>query len=354
MNIVEATRRYETWLITSAFIVQKHLLRKHELMKGNPFAFLRATFYRWTQIWPEICSDLRSAPSVLAVADLHVENFGTWRDREGRLVWGINDFDEAFPLPYTNDLVRLATSALLAIAENRLALHPKDICETILAGYLKGLEAGGVPFILEENHKHLRAMTFNSLRNPRRFWKKLLSQEKLKSIPKPVGKIFDAAMPELRYQLFARVSGLGSLGKFRAVAVADCSGGKIAREVKALGPSACVWAGRAMSERIFYQPLLGHAARSHDPFLQVKEPWLIRRLAPHCCRIELDDLPKKRDEFRLLHAMGWETANIHLGSHDAAPKSRRDLAKRQANWLRGAAEAMVKATRRDWKEWKKA
>ena len=356
MNIVEATRRYETWLITSAFVVQKNLLRKHELMRGSPFAFLRASFYRWAQIWPEICSDLYSAPRVLAVADLHIENFGTWRDAEGRLVWGINDFDEAFPRPYTNDLVRLAASALLATAENRLALYPKEACAAILAGYLKGLEAGGAPFVLEESHKHLRAMTFNSLRNPRRFWRQLLSHEKLRTIPKPVSKIFDALMPEstFRYQLFSRVSGLGSLGKFRAVAVADCSGGKIAREVKALGPSACVWAGGARPERIFYQPLLRRAARSHDPFLQVKEPWLIRRLAPHCCRIELDDLPKKRDEFRLLHAMGWETANIHLGSHDAATKIRRDLAKRRATWLRDAAEAMLKATRRDWKEWKKA
>ena len=35
--------------------------------------------------------------------------YGTWRDTEGRLVWGINDFDEAYPSPYTNDLVRLAS-----------------------------------------------------------------------------------------------------------------------------------------------------------------------------------------------------------------------------------------------------
>ena len=48
---------------------------------------------------------------VLAIGDLHLENFGTWRDAEGRLVWGINDFDEAWALPYTNDLIRLATSA---------------------------------------------------------------------------------------------------------------------------------------------------------------------------------------------------------------------------------------------------
>jgi uncharacterized protein (DUF2252 family) len=64
-------------------------------MRKGVFAFLRATFYRWSQIFPEFCSDLRLAPTVLAVADLHVENFGTWRDGDDRLVWGINDFDES-------------------------------------------------------------------------------------------------------------------------------------------------------------------------------------------------------------------------------------------------------------------
>jgi hypothetical protein len=35
------------------------------------------------------------APVVTGVGDLHVENFGTWRDADARLVWGVNDFDEA-------------------------------------------------------------------------------------------------------------------------------------------------------------------------------------------------------------------------------------------------------------------
>ncbi len=52
--------------------------------------------------------------AVLAVGDLHVENYGTWRDPEGRWVWGINDFDEAFPMAFTIDLVRLSTSTLFA------------------------------------------------------------------------------------------------------------------------------------------------------------------------------------------------------------------------------------------------
>ena len=48
---------------------------------------------------------------MLAVGDIHIENFGTWRDNDGRLIWGVNDFDEAAEMPYALDLVRLTTSA---------------------------------------------------------------------------------------------------------------------------------------------------------------------------------------------------------------------------------------------------
>jgi uncharacterized protein (DUF2252 family) len=113
----------------------------------------------------------RFQPAVLAVGDLHVENFGTWRDNEGRLIWGINDFDEAFPLPYTHDLVRLAAAAIVAISENQLTFKSKEACEAILTGYMKGLESAGRPFVLEEDHKTLRTMAFGGLRDLDNFGK---------------------------------------------------------------------------------------------------------------------------------------------------------------------------------------
>ena len=106
MTITEATRAYDTWARGQIPFVARDLSLKHRLMAEAAFPFLRATFYRWMQIWPEACPDPARAPKLLAVGDLHVENFGTWRDTEGRLVWGINDFDEVYPLPYTLDLVR--------------------------------------------------------------------------------------------------------------------------------------------------------------------------------------------------------------------------------------------------------
>src|SRR6202050_3884015 len=140
MNIVKSTHRFEEWLGRHTELVMPDIRLKHQRMAEAPFPFLRATFYRWMQLWPEVCPDEQKAPKVLAVGDLHVENFGTWRDIEGRLVWGINDFDEAFELPYTLDLVRLAASAHIAVREARLRIVPADACGEILAGYKKGLQ----------------------------------------------------------------------------------------------------------------------------------------------------------------------------------------------------------------------
>ena len=117
MQIDEATRSYEQWLATHMPLIQADLALKHAAMRHDAFSFLRATFYRWMQLWPAICADVATAPVLLAVGDLHLDNFGTWRDKEGRLVWGINDFDEACHLPYTNDLLRLTVSARLAIID---------------------------------------------------------------------------------------------------------------------------------------------------------------------------------------------------------------------------------------------
>jgi hypothetical protein len=326
-------------------------------MKESVFAFLRATFYRWMQLWPEVCPDLVSGATVLAIGDLHVENFGTWRDVEGRLVWGINDFDEAYPLPYGNDLVRLASSALLAITADQLNLKPKEACEAILAGYRQGMNLGGQPFVLGEQHKWLRAIATSNLRDPVRFWRKLQTFPKLTGgLPANATKAIETLMPErvASYRIVRRVSGLGSLGRHRLVAITDWHGGKIAREAKALVPSACVWAGNGKyANTIFYQSVLDQAVRCQDPFVHLEGSWIVRRLSPDCSRIELVSLPEGRDEYRILHNMGWETANIHLGSPKAAKSVIRDLAMRPSRWLHTAAKAMVKVTVQDWKDWKR-
>jgi len=120
--VAAATDAYERWLGKRVDIVETDLKLKHKLMQGSVFVFLRGTFYRWAALWQEAVPDLAKAPRVLAVGDLHVENFGTWRDTEGRLIWGVNDFDEVARMPYAVDLVRLVTSAMFAKHENGLTI----------------------------------------------------------------------------------------------------------------------------------------------------------------------------------------------------------------------------------------
>lgn len=47
-------------------------------------------------------------------------------------MWGIDDFDEAYPLPYTNDLVRLAANVKIAIDSSLLKLRLRDACDIIV------------------------------------------------------------------------------------------------------------------------------------------------------------------------------------------------------------------------------
>jgi hypothetical protein len=69
-------------------------------------------------------------------------------------------------------------------------------------------------------------------------------------------------------------------------------------------------------------------------------------------RIELSDLSGKPDELRIMHAMGRETANIHLGTKDASENVSRDLRSRPSDWLHQAAKDMAKAVIGDWEEWR--
>jgi hypothetical protein len=358
MNIVKATLRYETWLGQHTTLVRADIRLKHQRMAESAFPFFRATFYRWMQVWPEVCPDLAKAPHVLAVGDLHVENFGTWRDTEGRLVWGINDFDEAGTLPYTIDLVRLATSALLASAEGHLRLESKDACAALLDGYHQSLVESGRPFVLEEEHKWLRLIALNELRDPVHFWAKMDALPKIPGkLPRKLRASLDRLMPEpgLDYRTVRRVAGLGSLGHVRVVAIAECHGGRIAREAKALTPSAIQWASEKKGrEKIMYQTILDRAVRDPDPFAQLRGSWILRRLSPHCSRIELAVLPSNRDEIRLLFAMGWETANVHLGTRGARRSISRHLDRLKPVQLLSAAKDMAKAVTKDWREWKDA
>jgi uncharacterized protein (DUF2252 family) len=357
-DIKDATRSFERWLAQRLRLRRDDLDFKHQQMAADAFSFLRATFYRWAELWPEELADLTDAPKVLAVGDLHVESYGTWRDVEGRLVWGVTDFDEATTLPYTLDLVRLATSAGLAAAEGHLTINLKEACAAILGGYSASLKAGGRPMVLAENDRWLRKMATGRLRDPSAFWARMSSLTTARGPLQPkVQELLLRRLPEgaNRVRFARRRSGLGSLGRERLVALSEWRGGMIAHEAKALAPSAWEWAhSPPAAGHIHYVEVVEQSVRCPDPMQEVSDDWLIRRLAADCSRIELASLPKLRDEGRLLKAMGWEAANIHLGTRGAARVILIDLARRKQGWLRDAATRMGRRLRTDWKDWRAA
>jgi len=50
---------------------------------------------------------------VLAVGDLHIASFGTWRDGFGRLIWGVDDFDDPNEFSEASEIYLLILSTAL-------------------------------------------------------------------------------------------------------------------------------------------------------------------------------------------------------------------------------------------------
>ena len=182
--------------------------------------------------WPQECGELASQEEdvVFAIADLHAENFGTWRDAEGRSVWGVNDFDEACRLPFTHDLVRLATSMFLAADENHLNISNNAICKCLIDGYEHACRVSGGAFILDSSHQALRLLINDALEtaNAKAFWKELQDERDYPlvssnlPIPEHVAVFLSDSLPtgaKVTYRAVRKGKGLGSLGRQRFVAL---------------------------------------------------------------------------------------------------------------------------------------
>jgi len=88
---------------------------KYRKMASDPHAFYRGTaclFYADMADADDPYVDDRSG-RIWVHGDLHVENFGTYLNSNGRMVFDINDFDEAYLGRYTWDLQRFASSLAL-------------------------------------------------------------------------------------------------------------------------------------------------------------------------------------------------------------------------------------------------
>ncbi|GAB3668108.1 DUF2252 domain-containing protein [Nocardioides korecus] len=109
---------------------------KYRKMAVSPHAFYRGSaclFYADQSAAKDPWVDEQSG-AIWIHGDLHVENFGTYLNSDGRLIFDINDFDEAYIGHFTWDLRRFAAS--LALLGWQKALPERDV-ESLVRRYLR-------------------------------------------------------------------------------------------------------------------------------------------------------------------------------------------------------------------------
>jgi uncharacterized protein (DUF2252 family) len=113
-------------------------------MAADPFAFYRGSaclFYADMAELDDRWADERTS-RVWIQGDLHAENFGTYMDAQGRIVFDVNDFDEAYLGHVSWDLRRFAASfALLAWSKALGDDVIGDLLRTYLTAYLDQVRA---------------------------------------------------------------------------------------------------------------------------------------------------------------------------------------------------------------------
>jgi len=134
----------------------QHLLPiKYGRMVESPFAFLRGS----TVV---MASDLANTPvsrfEVLLCGDAHLSNLGVFATPERKLVFDLNDFDEAYPGPWEWDLKRLAASAVIAGRQNGFkGKDNRKLARLVAQVYRKAMEKFAKLTLLDMWYYHIEA-----------------------------------------------------------------------------------------------------------------------------------------------------------------------------------------------------
>lgn len=336
-DLTDSIAAYEAGMIR-AFgdtLIVAHLDAKHDKMRESPFLFLRATCWRWAEASAILCPELADAVRAPSVGDAHADNFGLWRDSQARLVWGVNDFDEAAELPWCLDLVRLCTSLSLAGPQAKL----EAIAAALLEGYAKGL-AEPRPYVLERKHLWLRDACAASDAKREKVWAELLGARAATSVPAAMQAALVAELPDSVTELTIaeRQAGAGSLGRPRYVASGQWRGGPVAVEAKGRMPSC--WGG---SDLTLAGCMLAGRYRSPDPSVRFESSQVLRRLAPNDRKIDFAEIGAGL-RAKVIVAMGRDLAAIHGEDEAVRAAIVADLARRGDQWLARAAATTVEWT----------
>ena len=359
-DIRALTADYERWLGERIPLVGEDLRFKHTEMTNSVLRFLRGTYYLWLWRVAHLLPELLDRPQVPCVGDLHIENFGTWRDHHGTRRWGVNDLDELAWGGYPLDLVRLVTSAVLT---PHVALSTKDLCRIVLAEW-RAAEPGPAVKLDSPTAANLRDL----LPAPTPVAHLIAS---LTSVPQTdphrVPAVVRAAAshtvePGWAPTWYPRRAGTGSLGHPRIAAVGrDHCGHWSVREVKLLGPATTTWlhgrveAGPGEHFPIVDDLLYGRVVttlRGPEPSRRV-QGWQIRRLAPDVTRIELSQQRSPDTQRRMVRSMARAVAQVHGVDPARLAAARADSATLRDDWLREAVDVMVADIRHCHDQWRR-
>ncbi|MBP0616439.1 DUF2252 domain-containing protein [Jiella mangrovi] len=114
-------------------------LEKFDKLADDFFKFFRGTallFYR------DMVGQDADMPSVMALGDVHPENFGVMPDEHGAPIFGVNDFDETIYAPFTWDLKRGAVGFWIGAREEGGLKRKKrrKIVRKFVKGYLEAMD----------------------------------------------------------------------------------------------------------------------------------------------------------------------------------------------------------------------
>lgn len=344
------TRDYEHWLAERIVVVPADVARKHAEMRVDRFRFLRGTYYLWLARVVSETPDVLDTARVPLVGDLHIENFGTWRDRKDVRRWGVNDLDELARGPWLLDLLRLAVSATLA---PHIALDDEEVCELLLREYAAARPGRDVA-LSSGKAEHLRALV-PPFASRAKFYAALEGGHAVDDVPPDVvAGALSMTGPGWQPTWHVREAGMGSLGHRRRVGVGTAADGRShAREAKELGPGTAVWAA-PLDPRLPQRAddLYGAVLRAVEgPGAAARvDGWQVRDLAPDVVRIELAGLRRKGAR-RLLKSMARATADVHHTEPDAWRLARREARSWQPRELHDLVRTMVEVVKADFKQY---
>ena len=112
---------------------------KFDTLAGDYFKFFRGTallFYR------DLVGEDASMPTVMALGDVHPENFGVMPDANGAPIFGVNDFDETIYAPFTWDIKRGAVGFWVAtdMVSGMKRKKRRKVVAKFVKGYLKAMK----------------------------------------------------------------------------------------------------------------------------------------------------------------------------------------------------------------------